>query len=241
MPIVAIQPRRLYREVADQLRQLIESGEYRPGMRLPSERDLATQLRISRPTLREALIALEVEGWVDIRVGSGIYVAEASRTILVNRHDDGVEGPFELLRAREFVESAIAAEAALKATAKDVEELDQVLQRMQNFPEDRHAMIAVDREFHTRVAAILNNAVLERVVGELFDQRINPYFERLSTYFEDDSTWKSAESEHWAIRDAVAAADPRGAKGAMERHLRASQERFSRTFEEGSREEETST
>lgn len=240
MPIVAIQPRRLYREAANQLRQLIEGGEYKTGMRLPSERDLAGQLGISRPTLREALIALEVEGWVDIRVGSGIYVAETFRTASAIRHYDGVEGPFELLRAREFIESAIAAEAALKASARDVEELDMVLQRMRSFPEGRHAMIEVDREFHTRMAAILDNAVLERFVGELFDQRINPYFERLSTYFEDDSTWKSAESEHWAIRDAVAAADPQGAKRAMERHLRASQERFSRTFEEDSKKEEAS-
>ena len=76
MPLEAVEARRLYRQVADQLRALIDSGEYRVGSRLPTERDLAEQLKVSRPTVREALIALEVEGRVRIRVGSGIYVSE---------------------------------------------------------------------------------------------------------------------------------------------------------------------
>ena len=76
MPLEAVEARRLYRQVADQLRALIDSGEYGVGSRLPTERDLAEQLKVSRPTVREALIALEVEGRVRIRVGSGIYVSE---------------------------------------------------------------------------------------------------------------------------------------------------------------------
>ena len=76
MPLEAVEARRLYRQVADQLRALIDSGEYCVGSRLPTERDLAEQLKVSRPTVREALIALEVEGRVRIRVGSGIYVSE---------------------------------------------------------------------------------------------------------------------------------------------------------------------
>jgi DNA-binding FadR family transcriptional regulator len=237
VPIVAIQPRRLYREVADQLRQLIESGEYGPGTRMPPERDLASQLGISRPTVREALIALEVEGRVKIRMGSGIYVTETAHAVPKILPADGIEGPFELLRAREFIEGAIAAEAAQKARPAEIARIDEILARMHNLSAERDAMIAVDREFHTRIAAMLGNAVLERFVGELFDQRINPFFERLSAYFEDDSTWKLATSEHAAIRDAIAAADPAGAKTAMERHLRASQERFSHNFDDASERE----
>ena len=115
MPLEAVEARRLYRQVADQLRSLIDSGEYAVGSRLPTERELAEQLKISRPTVREALIALEVEGRVRIRVGSGIYVidpADAAPTPAVG----GIEGPFELLRAREFLESAIAEQAARVAT-----------------------------------------------------------------------------------------------------------------------------
>ena len=73
MPLEAIEPRRLYRQIADQLRHLIDQGEYAVGSRLPAERVLADRLGVSRPTVREALIALEVEGRLKIRVGSGIF------------------------------------------------------------------------------------------------------------------------------------------------------------------------
>src|SRR6266478_8908593 len=74
MPFQSIEPRRLYRQIADQIRGLIRSGEFPAGSRLPPERDLARQLGVSRPSVREALIALEVAGLVEVRIGSGIYV-----------------------------------------------------------------------------------------------------------------------------------------------------------------------
>jgi len=76
MRLQAVEPRRLYRQIADQIRARIGKGEVAPGERLPAERDLARQLGVSRPSLREALIALEVEGLLDVRVGSGIYVTQ---------------------------------------------------------------------------------------------------------------------------------------------------------------------
>ena len=118
MPLEAVEARRLYRQVADQLRALIDSGEYRVGSRLPTERDLAEQLKVSRPTVREALIALEVEGRVRIRVGSGIYVSEPAALAQPLPAAAEIEGPFELLRAREFIESAIAEQAARVATLR---------------------------------------------------------------------------------------------------------------------------
>lgn len=231
MPIQAIEPPRLYRQVADQLRRMIDSGEYAVGTRLPAERELAERFGLSRPTVREALIALEVEGLIRIRVGSGIYVKAAPEAAPPPpRAND--EGPFELLRAREFVEGAIAAEAALHARPEDVEKLDDVLARMKAGSRASESMISVDREFHTGVARILGNAVLVRVVGDMFDQRFNPYFERLSSYFENRLSWQAAVDEHVAVRDAIAAGDPVAAKAAMQQHLRLSQERFSRNFGE---------
>lgn len=75
---VALEPRRLYRLVAEQIRLLIESGELTDGQRLPAERDLAERFGVSRPTVREALIVLEVEGHIHIRMGSGVYVSAAT-------------------------------------------------------------------------------------------------------------------------------------------------------------------
>ncbi|WP_309085629.1 FadR/GntR family transcriptional regulator [Chelativorans sp.] len=232
MPLQAIEPRRLYRQVADQLGQLIDRGEYAIGDRLPSERELADRLGISRPTVREALIALEVQGRVRIRVGSGIYVTAPPHAGAPD--DENGEGPFELLRAREFLESAIAAEAARSARADHVARLDDVLKRMKTSRRPSEEVIDLDREFHTAMAEILGNAVLVRVVRELFDERMNPYFQRLSSYFENRQSWDAAWNEHGEIRDAVAAHDPEKAKAAMERHLRQSQLRFSRSFAETS-------
>ncbi len=73
MPLQTVEPQRLYRQIAEQLRALIGSGEYQTGARLPAERDIAKELGVSRPSVREALIALEVEGWVEIRTGSGEF------------------------------------------------------------------------------------------------------------------------------------------------------------------------
>src|SRR2546427_8312532 len=114
MPIQSIEPRRLYRQIADQIRTLIRSGEFPPGSRLPPERDLAKQLGVSRPSVREALIALEVEGLVEVRIGSGIYV---QRSAAARNGDEASAvhaeaGPFELLRARQVIESECAALAA---------------------------------------------------------------------------------------------------------------------------------
>jgi DNA-binding FadR family transcriptional regulator len=235
MPIEAIEPRRLYRQVADHLRDLIDRGEYKVGERLPTERELSEKLGISRPTVREALIALEVEHRVRIRVGSGIYVTEppaqpaAQSSTLIG----SAEGPFELLRARAFIESAIAAEAATLVTEADIGALDLLLDAMERSDRtDTKAMVGLDRDFHQTIAAIVGNGIILRFAGDLFDQRINPYFQRLSGHFETADTWRAAVDEHRAIRDAIASRDPGAASAAMRHHLQQSQHRFSTSFEE---------
>ncbi|MBR1088018.1 FadR family transcriptional regulator [Bradyrhizobium manausense] len=228
MPLEAVEARRLYRQIADQLRSLIDSGEYAVGSRLPTERELAEQLKVSRPTVREALIALEVEGRVRIRVGSGIYVTEAADAAPVP--SAVIEGPFELLRAREFLESAIAEQAARVATRDDIARIDAALVAMENVDHPGEASMVHDRAFHIAIAGCLGNAVLVRVVGELFDQRLNPYFTQLAHYFENPGTWRTALDEHRAVRDAIAARRPLSAHDAMRDHLAHSQERFAQNF-----------
>src|SRR5437763_15771007 len=115
MPLQAVDNRRLYRQIADQIAALIEKGEYGKGQRLPPERGLAKQLGVSRPSVREALIALEVEGYVEVRVGSGVYVvgpqpAEPARAMPAD------SGPFELIKARWLIEAECAAMAAKAGT-----------------------------------------------------------------------------------------------------------------------------
>lgn len=234
MPLEAIEPRRLYRQVADQLRGLIESGTYAVGDRLPTERELSERLGISRPTVREALIALEVEGRIRIRVGSGIYVARPpAKKALVPAQ---TEGPFEVLRAREVVESAVAREAANLRDEAGLAALDTVLARMEDGTHPSSETIALDRAFHVAVAGLLGNAVLQRFVGELFDQRLTPYFARLSQYFENGESWRLAHGEHRQVRDAIASGNGDAAEAAMRHHLQESQKRFQIGFGEGNAE-----
>jgi DNA-binding FadR family transcriptional regulator len=230
MPFQSIEPRRLYRQIADQIRALIKGGEYRPGARLPPERDLARQLGVSRPSVREALIALEVEGRVRIRVGSGIYVSEPAALAQPLLASAEIEGPFELLRAREFIEGAIAEQAARVASPEDIARIDASVEAMATVQHPGEASMIHDRAFHVAVAGCLDNAVLVRVVGELFDQRLNPYFAKLAHYFENPQSWSAALAEHRAIRDAIAARDPEAARVTMRKHLARSQERFAQNF-----------
>src|ERR1700722_7984122 len=103
MPIQIIEPRRLYLQIADQIRAMIIGGEFPFGTRLPAERELAKRFGVSRPSMREALIALEVEGFVDVRPGSGILVTTPeSETPDIS----GDEGPLEILRVRSLIEGA---------------------------------------------------------------------------------------------------------------------------------------
>src|SRR5271169_573577 len=117
MPIQVIEPRRLYLQIADQIRSMITVGEFPAGSRLPAERELAKRFGVSRPSLREALIALEVEGHVDVRPGSGIVVTTSHSAA---PDCSGEEGPFEVWRARSVLEGSVAEEAARGMKSKDV-------------------------------------------------------------------------------------------------------------------------
>src|SRR5882672_3327000 len=168
MPIKTVETRRLYRQIAAQLSALIASGEFAVGQRLPSERELASQLGVSRPSLREALIALELEGMVEVRVGAGIWVTAASERVAAKPQHEG-EGPFELLRARSLIEGEIAAVAAREATAADLASIRATLATMARLEKKGEDFSDADREFHLRIAASTRNSVLMAVVQDLWD------------------------------------------------------------------------
>ena len=235
---MALEPRRLYRQVAEQIRALIESGELPAGERLPAERELAERFGVSRPTVREALIVLEVEGRVQIRMGSGVYISRHFPSAAPVLPDDDSDGPFEILQARCIIESAIAEEAARCATSAGIGKLDEMLRQMEQSLDVPARALACDRGFHTAITDIIGNAALNRFTGIIYDSRMSPYFEKLASHFESAGSWAKALGEHQAIRDAIAAKDPTAAREAMRSHLTLSQKRFSESFgEEPTRED----
>jgi GntR family transcriptional repressor for pyruvate dehydrogenase complex len=230
VPLHTIESRRLYRQIADQLRGLIERGELAPGARLPPERELALQLGVSRPSVREALIALEVEGLVEVRMGSGIYVratdAPAPRDTELMQALRDAEGPLETIRARQLIEPALAAHAALHMKKSQVAGLRDAVAQMERDVAAGRMPTAGDRLFHLRIAEASENAVLLRIIGLLFDERHNPIFEQLGNHFETARSWTVAIGEHRAVIDAIAHQSAQGARQAMATHLANSHDRF---------------
>ena len=227
MPFQSIEPRRLYRQIADQIRTLIRSGEYATGSRLPPERDLARQLGVSRPSVREALIALEVEGLVDVRIGSGIYV----RAPINGTATDAAEamaGPFELLRARYVIEAECAALAAKSAKRAQVQAIGAALDEMDREMASGRQPLPGDRLFHQRIAEATGNGALVHVIKLLWDERSGALFKRLEHHYDTPELWRSAIGEHRAVLKAIAARDPDGARAAMQRHLDQAYKRFSK-------------
>ena len=217
--------RRLYQQVADQIRALIQDGDFKLGQRLPAERDLAQQLGVSRPSLREALIALEIDGTVEIRMGSGIYVINASERRQLTSASIG-ESPAELMQARAAVEGAVVVLAATRMTPDDLAGLRQTLDAMRAEIAAGRKPIEHDRQFHTAIAALSANSVLARLVCDLFDERHSPISTQLRERFETPDTCSRALEEHEAILAALEARDALLAQSMMHAHLEESKRRW---------------
>lgn len=234
MPLQTLEPQRLYRQIAEQLRVLIGKGEFAVGTRIPAERDLAKQLGVSRPSVREALIALEVEGWVEIRTGSGVYVLDRSHRTAppVNgMNGAGTEwGPLEIIRARRMVEGETAATAAQFGKRKDVDAMRRAIQMMRELAARKEVPHEGDRAFHLAIVNACGNVVLTETVQGFWESRHGPIFARMIDYFETMSSWHSAIGEHEAILDAIAARDAGAARDAMHQHMDKFHQRFSASW-----------
>ena len=234
MPLTSIEPRRLYRQIAEQLRGLIASGEYSVGERLPPERDLAKQLRVSRPSVREALIALEVEGLVEVRVGSGIYVrlpATAGFHASAAANGGPHAGPFELIRARKAIEGECAALAAKAGKRLQLAQIGSALKQMEADAQSMAQPLEADRLFHLRVAEATNNGALVQVVKGLWEERGGPLFNQLQHHFDTPKSWSSAIREHTAVLEAIRSHDPDQARAAMHHHMEQAAKRFSKSWD----------
>ena len=227
LPLQAVEPRRLYRQIADQLAQLIASGEFPAGSRLPAERELAVSLGVSRTSVREAIISLEMSGLVEVRVGTGIFVTARPETTS-RAGDDAGPGPFELLAARKLVEGEVAALAASVASVDDADALRRSVERLAAHVDDFTARESEDRDFHLRLAKATGNSSLELVVEGLWEQRAE-LWGRLQQHFHTADLAAQTIRDHAAIADAVAARNPDAARAAMHRHLA----RVAREFQRG--------
>lgn len=215
---------RPYLLIAERVREFARQNGIGPGARLPSERILASKLHVSRASLREALIALELGGLIDVRSGSGVYL----RACRVNRLPEAGPGPFELLAARRLVEPELAAMAARVATDGAIDALFAAAAEMERRQGDKAGCERADRAFHQAIAEATGNSALAGVVDYLWNQRGSLWL-TLEELFETEELRKETLADHRRIVQAIAAHDPAAARQAMRAHL----ERVSRTLSRG--------
>jgi DNA-binding FadR family transcriptional regulator len=205
---------RLYARIAAEIRQTLE-GRFAVGDRLPSERDLAQQYGVSRPTIREAIIALEVDGLVEVRTNSGVYV-----TALQPQGGAPTEadvGPFELLEARRIFEAEICALAAKLIDEEQIARLRELVADMES--DDLLRAEAADREFHLEIARATQNSAMENTVSMLWDARERSRQYALLTEKARTAGVAPRVSEHRRIVKALASGNADAARDAMRDHL----------------------
>jgi GntR family transcriptional regulator, transcriptional repressor for pyruvate dehydrogenase complex len=219
MALAPIAAPRLFRRIADAIAAAIDAGEFAPGERLPAERELARRLAVSRSSLREALSALELEGRVDVRVRSGVYVrARGARRPRTARADH--PSPFDVLRARRVVEAETAALAARHATPAQVAAIRSAFERLARDMRANRAHSTGDRQFHVTIAEAGGNGALAEIVRGLWSAQRDALASRLELLFVTGRRRRDNIGEHRRILDAIRAGDAQAARRAMREHLR---------------------
>ncbi|RQS89382.1 FadR/GntR family transcriptional regulator [Burkholderia contaminans] len=243
MSIQPIQNRRLYQQIADKLSAMIESGDFPPGSYLPPERELAEQFGVSRTSVREALIALEVSGLVSVRVGDGVKVrhpetavapepthvpAEKAAPFTIVEIDpelgialdlDTEIPPFALLQARRLIEPEAASLAAKQGSDEQIEAIHEAFLRNQADNLSGSLTHPGDRLFHIRIAEASDNAAYALMIKQLLAHKYDLMFQRLQSLYMPNDMPHRSELEHRAILDAIRARDPDAARRAMAEHL----------------------
>ena len=219
MKIEAVKVQRLYLQVANQLSEQVTSGALEAGQRLPSERDLASRFGVSRPTIREAMIALEVAGLVEVRSGSGVYIQSNSHRNAIGLLQDDSPGPIEILEARLHFEAEAAALAAERILPAELVNLRASLLDISQENNDTEGREVADRRFHLLIAQASKNSAVLSTITWLWDLRDES---SVSQFFHDkprQAGIKPVIEDHQNIFDAIAGQQPAQARAAMQQHL----------------------
>ncbi|MGW1346709.1 FadR/GntR family transcriptional regulator [Kribbella sp. NPDC002412] len=207
---------RLYEQVAEQISTWIKENGLLPGDRLPPERELAQRLGVSRATLSQALVALEVIGVVVVRHGDGTVLTERARTGAVieaiRAHADRLP---EIIEARDALESKLAALAAVRRTDEDLTAIQAALDQMERDIETGGRGVDADEQFHGAITAAARSELLTQMMAAIHDLIRETRLESLS----QPGRPRESLAGHRKVADAIAAGDPEAAAHAMHEHV----------------------
>ena len=222
MELPTLKVERLYRQISNVLINCIKTGQFLPGAMIPSERDLSKQLGVSRSSIREALIALEITGWVEIRTGNGVYVSNPLPDGSPVVHVAPAEEEFSLqslVKARQIYEAMTAELAAINGTDDQRAKLKEIARELNELNANNDAFLEADRRFHLMISEMTGNEVLHDMMGYLWDKRQSRRFMRLESHYTEVDFAREMNADHQGILDSILARDGAGAKARMSRHL----------------------
>ena len=223
-----VQTTKRYLQIANQILERIRSGALVQGAQLPPERELAVQMGVSRPTVREALIALELLGVVEIRIGQGTYIIGDIQTSLEDVAQAGITSPFNLLEARVIIESNTAAccaehwanNAHNDDQLNNVVAISQAMTKIINDESRVNEFYQLGLQFHKALAACSTNEVLEQIICQLVDATRHPLWELINRKILEDQQARQCQiDEHEYIVRAIQQGNDQEASKAMRQHL----------------------
>ncbi|WP_434289129.1 FadR/GntR family transcriptional regulator [Celeribacter sp. SCSIO 80788] len=225
MPFQKIQAEKLSASVVRQIELLILRGILRPGERLPSERDLAERLGVSRPSLREAIAELSAKGLIETRANAGVFVADVlgsafspALVALFASHDEAV---FDYVAFRRDMEGLAAERAAKLASDTDLKVIDTIFRKMEAAHPKRNPAeeARLDAEFHLAIIEASHNVIMLHMMRSMFDLLREGVFYNRSVMFKQRTNRAQLLDQHRAINDALQGRDPEAARTAVTRHL----------------------
>ncbi|HDY8019128.1 FCD domain-containing protein [Vibrio vulnificus] len=219
--MMPFEPKRPYQEIGLVLRKELINGHYKVGDRLPPERDIAERLDVSRTVVREAIIMLELENLVEVKKGSGVYVINipSKNNARENVISDDA-GPFEMLQARQLLESNIAEFAATQVTPGDIVKMRAALKLERNELASGTEDCNGDEKFHMCIAEATQNSVLVDMLRQSWERREkSPMWKKLHSHISSQDYREEWLDDHAKILAALQRKDPIAAKNAMWQHL----------------------
>lgn len=225
MPFQKIEQERLADSVVKQIEELILRGILRPGARLPSERDLAERLGVSRPSLREAILNLQEKGLLTSKANSGIFVADVLGNVfsqpLIDLFSTHQEAVFDYITFRRDLEGMAAERAASLGSDTDIKVIETIFQKMEKAHKKRDAKLEseLDAEFHMAIVEASHNVFMLHMMRSMFEMLKRGVFYNRQVMFERRATRDMLLDQHRVIYEAIKVKNPNAARKAVEDHL----------------------
>jgi GntR family transcriptional repressor for pyruvate dehydrogenase complex len=220
---------KVYEQVIEQIKKMIIDGTLKKGDKLPTERDLAEQLQVSRASVREALRALDIIGLVESRQGAGNYIRESFENSLFEPMsmmfmlERGT--PIEILEFRKVLEIEAASLAASRISDDEVKTLGELVEELKDCREESKSAV-IDKQFHFTIAKASKNLLIInilQVISQLIDELIKDSREKILA-FEDNQAKLNIQHENLYI--AMQNRDTNAAHMAMEAHFKLIEDYF---------------